>query len=114
MVQAEHALQGARSKPFVELVAFEIIETIAGPEVAARMFLFGIKRTRSVGNLAVGILRPGLACTDAVRGMADVEFLLHRGELGLTLSGDRPSFPAHVVISDPQRGEPCVALLPTP
>ncbi|MCI4366589.1 MAG: hypothetical protein L3K08_02425 [Thermoplasmata archaeon] len=112
MVVAESAVRGAWKRPFIELISFEIAEIVAGPEVAARMFLHGIKRSRSVGNLCLGLLRTGLACTDAVRGMADLRFSLHRDEIGLILKGDSPAFPNHLVVADPVRGEPYVRLLP--
>jgi hypothetical protein len=114
MAAAERAVRGARSRMFLELVAFEMGEMIAGPELAAAMFLHGIKRTRSVGNLCLGLLRPGLGCRDAVRGMADVELGLHRSDVGLLLRGIRPVFPEHLVGIDPQRGEPHVMLTPAP
>jgi GvpD gas vesicle protein len=112
MQAAERAVRGARSRMFLELVAFEIGEMIAGPEAAAKMFLHGIKRTRSVGNLCLGLLRPGLVCGDAVRGMADVELTLHRNEAGLILRGIRPSFPDQLVGPDPRSGAPHVVLSP--
>jgi GvpD gas vesicle protein len=114
MAAAEKAAQGIRQKSFLELNAFEVMETVAGAETAARMFLFGIKRARAVSNLVIGILRPGLRTADAVRAMADVEFALRRDEVGLTLRGVRPKFPAHVVTADPVRGAPFVRFVPGP
>ena len=49
---------GARTKPYVEAVAFEICDMLFGADTASRMFFHGIKRSRAVGNLALGILRP--------------------------------------------------------
>lgn len=112
MVTAEKAVRGARSRPFIELIAFEIMEMTVGAETAARMFLHGIKRTRQVGNLCLGILRPGLGCSDAVRGMADVEFALHHDRDGLVLRGLRPLFPPLVVLADPRIGAPHLVLKP--
>jgi hypothetical protein len=114
MVAAEKAVRGTRSKVFLEMVSFEIMDTIVGPEMAANMFLHGIKRSRIVGNLCLGIMRPGLGCTDAVRAMADAEFVLHRDDVGLTVRGIRPAFASHLVVPDPQRGEPYVSLIPSP
>ncbi|MCI4335799.1 MAG: hypothetical protein L3K17_01185 [Thermoplasmata archaeon] len=114
MQVAESAIRGARGRMFLELVAFEIMEMVVGPEVAARMFFHGIKRVRTVGNLCLGLLRPGLGCTDAVRGMADIELALHRNELGLTLRGVRPVFPAHLVVPDTLLGAPHISFVPAP
>lgn len=114
MADAEKAAQGIRGKSFLELNAFEVIETLVGPETAARMFLFGIKRARTVGNLVIGLLRPGLKTADSVRANADAEFLLRREEVGLTLRGVHPTFGAHVVAADPVRGLPYTSFVPTP
>ena len=114
MHDAEAAVRGARSRMFVEVVAFEIMEMVVGPEDAARMFFHGIQATRSRGTLCLGIRRPGLGCADAVRGMADVELALHHNELGLTVRGLRPVFPSHLVVVDLARGAPHVAFLPAP
>jgi hypothetical protein len=112
MVTAEKAIMGARSKPFLELVAFEIADMLFGAETATRMFFHGIKRARMVGNLVVGVLRPGLACADSVRGMADVVLGLHRSDLGLVVRGIRPVFPEHLVVVDPKLGAPHVSFVP--
>ena len=114
MNAAEKAVQGARGRPYIELIALEIMESIAGPEKASRMFLFGVKRARQVGNLGIALARPGLGVVDAARSMMDYEFALRHTEVGLTIAGVRPAFPAHVVIPDWARGRPHVALIPTP
>ena len=102
MGKAEAAARGARSRMFLELMAFEIMEMTVGPQVASRMFLHGIKRTRMVGNLCLGLLRPGLGCADAVRGMADLELAVTRTSQGLLLRGIRPAFPDQLVLVDPR------------
>ncbi|MCI4361643.1 MAG: hypothetical protein L3J77_00395 [Thermoplasmata archaeon] len=112
MVVAEKAVMGVREKPFVEMVAFEIAEMLFGADVATRMFFHGVKRARIVGNLVLGLLRPGLGCADAARGNADVILGLHRGELGLVVRGVRPAFPGHLVVVDPRLGAPHVSFVP--
>jgi hypothetical protein len=111
---AEVAVRGARSKPFLETVAFEICDMLFGAEVATRMFFHGIKRSRMVGNLVLGVLRPGVRCDEAVRGMADVVVGLGRTELGVTVRGIRPAFPVHLAVVDPRLGAPHVSFLPAP
>lgn len=112
MVVAEKAVRGAREKPFVEAIAFEIAEMLYGSDTATRMFFHGVKRARMVGNLVVGFLRPGLRCADAARGNADVILGLHRSELGLVVRGIRPAFPGHLAVVDPRRGAPHVSFVP--
>lgn len=113
-VAAEKAAQGGRGRPFIEVVAFEVFETLLGPESAAKMFFHGIKRTRQMGNLGIGFLGPGLACEAAVRRMADTEFSLRREDVGLIIRGVRPSFPSFVVTEDTVAGRPHVAFVPRP
>jgi len=113
-VAAEKAAQGGRGRPFVELVAFEVFDTLMGTESALKMFYHGVKRTRHLGNLGVGILGPGLACAAGVRRMVDTQFSLHRDDVGLLVRGVRPLFRSHVVIPDPSHGPPHAALVPRP
>ncbi len=113
-VAAEKTAQGGRGRPFVESVAFEVFDTLLGSENAAKTFIHGIKRTRQMGNLGLGILGPGLGCAAAVRRMVDTEFSLRRDEVGLILRGVRPSFPSVLVTEDPVAGRPHVAFVPRP
>jgi hypothetical protein len=114
MTEAERAVSGARSKPFLEMVSLEINETLFGAETAGRMYLFGMKRTRDVGNLGIAIARPALGCTAGVRSLADYEFNLRRSDVGLRLEGVRPVMNPHVVTIDRLRGPPYVSFVPTP
>jgi hypothetical protein len=114
MEGAAKAVQGAQGRPFIELIALEIMEDIVGAEKASRMFLFGVKRARQVGNLGLALARPGLHVVDAARSTMDHEFSPPHTEVGLTISGVRPAFPAHVVIPDRAHGRPHVALVPSP
>ena len=114
MVAAEKAVQGNRHKPFVEITASEVFDTLMGTEKALQAYYMGIKRTRSIGNLGVMILGPGLGCAAGVRRMADLEFDLHRDEVGLIIRGVRPSFSSHLVIADPSTGPPHVVFVPRP
>jgi hypothetical protein len=113
-VEAERGIRGERRKPFIELTAFEVFESLLGTEKALQLFFQGIKRARQMQHLAIGLLGPGLSCAAAVRRMADTEFALHREEVGLIIRGIRPTFPGHVVIRDPRAGAPHVAFVPQP
>ena len=114
MATAEKAVQGSRGKPFLELTNFELFDILLGTETALRMYFHGIKRTRTLGNLGIGVLAAGLGVAEGVRRMADVEFELHRDEVGLVIRGVRPSFPGHVVVPDPRLPAPHVAFVPRP
>ncbi|MCI4347879.1 MAG: hypothetical protein L3J97_04590 [Thermoplasmata archaeon] len=114
MVAAEKAVQGTRGKTFLELTAFEVFDTLMGPEIATKLFYQGIKRVRMMGNLGVGLLGPGLGCAAGVRRMADTEFELRREAVGLIIRGVRPSFSSYVVTDDLQAGPPHVVFVPRP
>ena len=113
-VAAEKAAQGGRGRPFVEIVAFEVFDTLMGSESATKAFFHGVKRTRQLGNLAIGFLGPGLGCAAAVRRMCDFEFPLHRDDVGLIVRGTRPQFPSFVATTDPTTGSPHVSFVPSP
>jgi hypothetical protein len=114
VVKAEREVQGGRGKPFLELTAFEVFETLMGVEKALKMYYYGIKRVRGIGNLGIGLLGPGLGCAAGVRRLVDTEFSLHRDEVGLLIKGNNPSFPTCVVTPDPVAGPPHVAFVPRP
>ena len=114
MVEAERATRGNRKKSYLDVIAFEVFETLMGTDAALRVLYYGVKRSRQIGNLFIGLLGPGLGCAAGVRRMADTEFELHRDDVGLIIRGVRPSFPSHVVTVDPQGGPPHVAFVPRP
>lgn len=114
VVEAERAVQGGRKNPFIELHAFEVFDTLMGTEKALKMFYYGIKRVRTIGNLGIGLLGPGLGSAAGVRRMADTEFALHRDDVGLIVRGIRPAFPSFVVTEDSGAGRPHVAFVPRP
>ncbi len=113
MVAAEKAVSGARGRPFLEMNALEVMETLTGAERASKMLFFGVKRTRSVGNLGIALARPGLGSIETARGLMDYEFDLDRTDLGLEIRGRRPAFPHHVVVPDRRRVAPYVEFVPS-
>ena len=114
MVAAEKDVQGGRRKPFIELTAFEVFDTLIGSQKALKAFYYGIKRIRVIGNLGLGISGPGLGCAAGVRRLSDYEFALHHDEVGLVIRGVRPRFPSCVVTTDPTAGRPHVTFIPRP
>jgi len=114
MLAAERAARGTGGRPFVELTAFEVFETLLGAETALPLFYHGIKRTRELGNLGLGILGPGLGVEAGIRRMVDSEIELRREDVGLVVRGVRPAFSSHVATIDPDRGAPHVTFTPRP
>lgn len=113
-VAGERQAQGTGNRPFLELFAAEIFETLLGAEAATKLYFQGVKRSRQLGNLALGVLGPGLGCAPALRRMADVEVAVRREEFGLVIRGVHPAFGRHVVAPDPALGPPRVVLVPPP
>ena len=114
MEEAERAVQGGRKNPFIELTAFEVFDTLMGTEKALKMFYYGVKRARLLGNLAIGLLGPGVGCAAGIRRMADSEFALRRDEVGLLIRGLHPSSTTFLVTPDRASGHPHVAFVPRP
>ncbi len=114
VIAAERQARGNRRHPILEFNAFEVFDTLMGSEKALKMFYYGLKRIRALGNLGVGVLAPGVGCAAGVRRMCDLEFAVHRDEVGLVIRGVRPSFPSHVVTPDPTHGAPRAAFVPRP
>jgi hypothetical protein len=101
-------MQGARVS--AELVAVGNLEQLFESEVVSRMLGHEVKRSRTVGNLNLALLRPGLQIEEAVRSMADVDLSLQRGLEGIRLEAHRPSFAGRWLAPDPLRGAPSVLL----
>ena len=114
MVEAEKAAAGHRDNPYLELYSLEVMETLMGPEMAARMFFVGAKRSRRRGNLLIALMSPGLGNAAAAQRLADAEFELHHNDVGLIIRGVRPAFPGHVVTVDGGGGAPRVTFVPRP
>ncbi len=114
ILAAEREVQGNRKRPYIELHAFEVFDTLMGTEKALKMWYYGVKRARHMGNLVIGLLGPGLPCAAGVRRMADAEFALHHDDVGLIVRGVRPSFPGFVVTAAATPDDPHVRFVPTP
>ncbi len=114
MEGAEKAAAGNRRNSFLELYSLDVMETLMGPEQAARMFFHGAKRARHVGNLLIALMAPSLGSAVAARRLADEEFELHHDDVGLVIRGIRPAFPGHVVTRDGAEAAPRVAFVPRP
>ncbi len=114
LIAAEKHVQGRRQRPYLELNACEVLDTLVGSERALRMFFYGVKRARQVHNLVIGLVRPGMGCASGLRSMADTEFVLRRNDVGLTVRGLRPAFPTVLVTPEARSDPPHVAFVPQP
>ena len=104
-----------RSDAFVfGLTKLDAMETLMGPEKAARMFFHGTKRSRQMGNLLLALMGPGVASATAARRMADSEIELHHDDVGWVVCGIRPAFFGHVATTDGGAGAPYAAFVPHP
>jgi GvpD gas vesicle protein len=114
MAAAERAAQGARKRSFLEFHSIDVLDTLVGGAMAKKMYFYGVKRARSVDNLVIGLLSPGVECAPSVRSLADTKFTLRHDEVGLILQGVRPSFASYVVAEDLAAGPPHVTFVPRP
>lgn len=114
LVEAEKAAAGSRKNTFLELYSLDVMETLMGADQASRMFFHGAKRARQMENLLIVLMSPRLGSAVAARRMADLEFELHRDEVGLNIRGVRPAFAGHVATIDGGTGAPHVAFVPRP
>jgi KaiC/GvpD/RAD55 family RecA-like ATPase len=112
MVTAEKAVAGPDRKPFIEYTAFDTFESLMGDQVAIRMYFQGLSRTKHVGNLGIGLLKPGLLVSSEILNMVDTYFRIINIDNAPCLYGIRPRTQIYAISSDPEKGAPHATLTP--
>ncbi|HTW56178.1 MAG TPA: gas vesicle protein GvpD P-loop domain-containing protein [Thermoplasmata archaeon] len=112
MVTAEKAVMGPDRKPFVEYQAFDTFESLMGDQVAIRMYFQGVSRTKHVGNLGIGLLKPGLLVSSEILNMMDTYFRIINIDNAPCIYGIRPRTTIYAISPDPQKGQPHAILTP--
>ena len=112
MVTAEKAVAGNERKPFVEYTAFDTFESLMGDQVAIRMYFQGVARTKHVGNLGIGLLKPGLLVSSEILNMMDTYFRIINIDNAPCIYGIRPRTTIHAISPDPEKGSPHAILTP--
>ena len=112
MVTAEKAAAGPDRKPFVEYMAFDTFESLMGDQVAIRMYFTGVARTKHVGNLGIGLLKPGLLVSSEILNMMDTYFRIINIDNAPCIYGIRPRTTIYAISPDPEKGAPHAVLTP--
>ncbi len=112
MVTAEKAVAGPDRKPFLEYTAFDTFESLMGDQVAIRLYYQGVSRTKHVGNLGIGLLKPGLLISSEILNMMDTYFRIINIDNAPCIYGIRPRTTLHAISHDPEKGAPHAVLTP--
>ncbi|MGI0154926.1 MAG: gas vesicle protein GvpD P-loop domain-containing protein, partial [Thermoplasmata archaeon] len=112
MVTAEKAVTGPDRKPFIEYTAFDVFESLMGDQVAIRMYFQGVSRTKHVGNLGIGLLKPGLLVSSEILNMMDTYFRIINIDNAPCIYGIRPRTTIYAISPDPEKGAPHATLTP--
>ena len=112
MVTAEKAAAGPERKPFIEYMAFDTFESLMGDQVAIRMYFSGVSRTKHVGNLGIGLLKPGLLVSSEILNMMDTYFRIVNIDNAPCIYGIRPRTTIYAISPDPEQGSPHAVLTP--
>ncbi len=112
MVTAEKAAAGPDRKPFIEYMAFDTFESLMGDQVAIRMYFSGVSRTKHVGNLGIGLLKPGLLVSSEILNMMDTYFRIVNIDNAPCIYGIRPRTTIYAISPDPEKGVPHAVLTP--
>jgi KaiC/GvpD/RAD55 family RecA-like ATPase len=112
MVAAENAARGPQQKPFLEYFSFDTLESLMGDQVALRMYFHGVGRTKQIGNLGIGLLKPGLLVTSEILNMMDTYFRIINIDSALCIYGIRPRTSIYAVSYDAVNGPPHAKLTP--
>jgi KaiC/GvpD/RAD55 family RecA-like ATPase len=112
MVTAEKAVAGPDRKPFIEYTAFDTFESLMGDQVAIRMYFQGVSRTKHVGNLGIGLLKPGLLVSSEILNMMDTYFRIINIDNAPCIYGIRPRTTIYAISPDPEKGSPHATLTP--
>jgi len=112
MVTAEKAAAGPDRKPFIEYMAFDTFESLMGDQVAIRMYFSGVSRTKHVGNLGIGLLKPGLLVSSEILNMMDTYFRIVNIDNAPCIYGIRPRTTIYAISPDPEKGPPHAVLTP--
>ncbi len=112
MVTAEKVVAGPDRKPFIEYTAFDTFESLMGDQVAIRLYFQGVSRTKHVGNLGIGLLKPGLLVSSEILNMMDTYFRIINIDNAPCIYGIRPRTTIYAISPDPEKGAPHAVLTP--
>lgn len=110
---AERAVRGgAEQKPFIEYTAFDTLEYLQGDQLAIKNLFIGVERTKILGNLGIGLLKPGLLVTSEIINMMDTYFRIINIDNSPCIYGIRPRTMVYSIAVDFEKGPPYARLTP--
>ena len=112
MTSAEKAVRGPEGKPFIEYTAFDTMESLMGDQVAIRLYFQGVQRTKLLGNLGIGLLKPGLLVSSEILNMMDSYFRIINIDNAPCIYGIRPRTTIYSIVYEPTKGPPHAKLTP--
>lgn len=112
MVTAEKAARGPEQKPILEYTAFDTLESLMGDQAAIRMYFHGVQRAKLVGNLGIGLLKPGLLMSSEILNMMDTYFRIINIDNAPCVYGIRPRTRIYAISRDGEKGPPHTRLTP--
>ncbi|MGC2035540.1 MAG: gas vesicle protein GvpD P-loop domain-containing protein [Thermoplasmata archaeon] len=112
MTTAEKAASGAERKPFIEYMAFDTLESLMGDQAAIRLYFHGVQRAKLVGNLGIGLLKPGLLASSEILNMMDSYFRIINIDNAPCIYGIRPRTTIYSLSFDEEKGPPYTRLTP--
>jgi len=108
----EKTVAGPDRMPFMEYMAFDTFESLMGDQVAIRMYFQGVSRTKHVGNLGIGLLKPGLLVSSEILNMMDTYFRIINIDNAPCIYGIRPRTTIYAISVDSSKGAPHAVLTP--
>ena len=111
--EIERAVRGGQDKnPYIEYTAFDTLEYQQGDNMAITGLFQAVQRTKIMGNLGIGLLKPGLMVTSEIINMMDTYFRVVNIDDSPCIYGIRPRTLIYAIGIDEQRGAPHVSLTP--
>ncbi|MCL4324960.1 MAG: hypothetical protein M1144_05815 [Candidatus Thermoplasmatota archaeon] len=111
--EIERAVRGGQEKsPYIEYTAFDTLEYQQGDNVAITGLFQAVQRTKIMGNLGIGLLKPGLMVTSEIINMMDTYFRVVNIDDSPCIYGIRPRTLIYAIGIDEQKGPPHVSLTP--
>jgi hypothetical protein len=93
-------------------MAFDTLESLMGDQAAIRLYFHGVQRAKLVGNLGIGLLKPGLLASSEILNMMDSYFRIINIDNAPCIYGIRPRTTIYSLSFDEEKGPPYTRLTP--
>jgi hypothetical protein len=109
----ERAVRGGQEKtPYIEYTAFDTLEYQQGDQPAITGLFQAVQRTKILGNLGIGVLKPGLMVGTEIINMMDTYFRIICIDNCPCIYGIRPRTLVYAINVNEEKGRPYVSLTP--